>query len=36
MILCSETEEDCNNWINDLQRYHKVIQEIKEKNGLVE
>jgi len=36
MILCSETEEDCNNWINDLQRYHKVIQEMKEKNGLVE
>ncbi|OUM63516.1 hypothetical protein PIROE2DRAFT_61239 [Piromyces sp. E2] len=36
MILCSDTEEDCNNWINDLQRYHKVIQEIKEKNGLVE
>ncbi|ORX48121.1 hypothetical protein BCR36DRAFT_82539 [Piromyces finnis] len=36
MLLCSETEEDCNNWISDLQRCHKIIQEIKDNNGLVE
>jgi len=36
MILCSETEEECNNWISDLQRYHKIIQDIKEKHGQIE
>jgi len=36
MILCAETEEECNNWVKDLQKYHKIIQEIKEKNGLDE
>jgi len=36
MILCSETQEECNNWILDLQKYHKIIQNIKEKHGDIE
>lgn len=36
MILCAETEEECNNWVKDLQKYHKIIQDIKEENGLDE